>query len=466
MTKIYDAIIIGTGQAGPPLAGRLSDAGMKVAILERDLFGGTCVNTGCTPTKTLIASARAAHVARTAGRLGIMVNGGVSVDMKKVKARKDEVAGASEKGIEDWLAGMENVTVYRGHGRFESPRTVSVNGELLEADMIFINTGGRAFVPPDGEEDGTPCFTNSSIMHVDFLPRHLIVIGGSYVGLEFAQMYRRFGSEVTVIEKGARLAGREDEDVSEVLRTIMEKEGINVVTGANCIYARKHPEGAEVVTECETGEETVSGSHVLWAVGRVPNTDDLGLDKAGVATDERGYIKVDDHLRTNVPGIWALGDCNGKGAFTHTSYNDFEIAAANLLDGDDRKVSDRITAYALYTDPPPGPGWNDGEGGQAVGEEGARREERNDSRQPRSRARRDGRVYKGSRRRRQRGNTRGGHTRDRGRRGHTLDTRCNVREKALYGDTARRSHTPDGIGADTDRIRRNEAFRLRARRGG
>ena len=354
MAKIYDAIIIGTGQAGPPLAGRLSDAGMKVAILERELFGGTCVNTGCTPTKTLIASARAAHVARTAGRFGAIINGDVVVDMKKVKARKDEVAGASGKGIEDWLAGMKNVTVYRGHGRFESPRTVSVNGDILEAGKIFINTGGRALVPPDGEEDGTPCFTNSSIMHVDFLPRHLIVIGGSYVGLEFAQMYRRFGSEVTVIEKGPRLAGREDEDVSEALRTIMEKEGINVVTGANCIYARKHPEGAEVVTECETGEETVSGSHVLWAVGRVPNTDDLGIEKAGVATDERGFIKVDDCLRTNVPGIWALGDCNGKGAFTHTSYNDFEIVAANLLDGDDRKVSDRITAYALYTDPPLG----------------------------------------------------------------------------------------------------------------
>jgi len=354
MAKRYDAIIIGTGQAGPPLAERLSGAGMKVAILERERFGGTCVNTGCTPTKTLIASARAAHVARTAGKYGAIVSGDVSVDMKKVKARKDEVAGASEKGIEDWLAGMKNVTVYRGHGRFESPRTVSVNGELLEADKIFINTGGRAFVPPGGEEDGTPCFTNSSIMHVDFLPKHLIVIGGSYVGLEFAQMYRRFGSEVTVIEKGPRLAGREDEDVSEALRIIMEKEGVNVVTGANCIYARKHPEGAEVVTECDTGEETVAGSHVLWAVGRVPNTDDLGLEKAGVATDKKGFIIVDDHLRTNVPGIWALGDCNGKGAFTHTSYNDFEIVAANLLDGDDRKVSDRITAYALYTDPPLG----------------------------------------------------------------------------------------------------------------
>lgn len=354
MTIKYDAVIIGTGQAGPPLAERLSAAGMKVAILERERFGGTCVNTGCTPTKTLIASARAAHVARTAGKYGAIVSGDVSVDMKKVKARKDEVAGASEKGIEDWLAGMKNVTVYRGHGRFESPRTVSVNGELLEADKIFINTGGRAFVPPGGEEDGTPCFTNSSIMHVDFLPKHLIVIGGSYVGLEFAQMYRRFGSEVTVIEKGARLAGREDEDVSEALRIIMEKEGVNVVTGANCIYARKHPEGAEVVTECDTGEETVAGSHVLWAVGRVPNTDELGLEKAGVATDKRGFIIVDDHLRTNVPGIWALGDCNGKGAFTHTSYNDFEIVAANLLDGGDRKVSDRITAYALYTDPPLG----------------------------------------------------------------------------------------------------------------
>jgi pyruvate/2-oxoglutarate dehydrogenase complex dihydrolipoamide dehydrogenase (E3) component len=220
--------------------------------------------------------------------------------------------------------------------------------------MIFVNAGGRAFVPPGGEEEGVPCFTNSTIMDVDFLPRHLVVIGGSYVGLEFAQMYRRFGSEVTVIEKGPRLAGREDEDVSRVLGEIMEKEGVNVVTGANCIYARKHPEGVEVTTECEAGEETVTGSHVLWAVGRVPNTDDLGLDRAGVDTDERGFIKVDDRLGTNVPGIWAIGDCNGKGAFTHTSYNDFEIVAANLLDGDDRKVSDRITAYALYTDPPLG----------------------------------------------------------------------------------------------------------------
>ena len=354
MGKKYDAIIIGTGQAGPPLAGRLSDAGMKVAILERDLFGGTCVNTGCTPTKTLIASARAAHVARTAGRLGVVLDGNISVDMKKVKARKDEVAGASAAGVEEWIRGMKNVTVYKGHGRFESPRTVNVNDDILEADKIFINAGGRAFIPPGGEEEGTPCFTNSTIMHVDFLPRHLIVIGGSYVGLEFAQMYRRFGSEVTVIEKGERLAGREDEDVSKVLAEVMEKEGVNVVLGANCIYARKHPEGAEVTTECEMGEETVTGSHVLWAVGRVPNTDDLGLEKAGVAMDERGYIKVDDYLRTNVPGIWALGDCNGKGAFTHTSYNDFEIVAANLLDGGDRKVSDRITAYALYTDPPLG----------------------------------------------------------------------------------------------------------------
>lgn len=354
MAKKYDAIIIGTGQAGPPLAERFSRAGMKVAVLERKLFGGTCVNTGCIPTKTLIASARAAYVARTADRYGVETGGAVSVDMKKVKARKDEVSGASNKGIEDWLAGMENVTVYRGHGRFESPRTVSVNGELLEADKIFINVGGRALVVPSEPGVELPCFTNSGMVDVDFLPRHLVIIGGSYIGLEFGQMYRRFGSEVTIIEKSDVLISREDPDVSGAIKEIMQKEGINIKLGANCIHAKKHPEGVEVTVDCETGEEGVTGSHVLWAIGRAPNTDDLGLKDAGVEKDGRGYIKVDDYLRTNVPGIWALGDCNGKGAFTHTSYNDFEIVAANLLDGGERKVSDRITAYALYIDPPLG----------------------------------------------------------------------------------------------------------------
>lgn len=354
MTKNYDAIVIGTGQAGPPLAERLSSADMKVAIIERKLFGGTCVNTGCIPTKTLIASARAAHVARTGAEFGVIINGPVRVDMKKVKARKDKTSGTSSTNIETWLKGMKNTDVYEGHARFESPTTVSVNGEILGAEKIFINVGGRAYVPPMPDAEGLEYYTNSNMMDVDFLPEHLVIIGGSYVGLEFAQMYRRFGSSVTVIEKGPRLIGREDSDVSKTVKEIFEKEGITVRLNAECINVRNHEDGVEVDVDCADGDNNIIGSHLLWAVGRIPNTDDLGLDKAGIETNDRGYINVDDQLRTNVPGIWAIGDCNGKGAFTHTSYNDFEIVAANLLDGDPRKVSDRILCYGLFIDPPLG----------------------------------------------------------------------------------------------------------------
>lgn len=336
MATKFDVIVIGTGQSGPALAERLSNAGMKVAVIERNLFGGTCVNTGCIPTKTLVASARAAHVARTASDLGVMIDGSVDVDMKKVKARKDEVSGSSNKGVEDWVRGMENVTVYQGHARFQSPNTVRVNDEILESDKIFINVGGRAFVPPAGNEEGINYLTNSTMMDIDFLPEHLIIIGGSYIGLEFGQMYRRFGSKVTIIEKGPRLIGREDEDISDTVKEIFEKEGINLRLNASCINAKKHEQGVMVEVDCTHEDTHITGSHILWAVGRVPNTDDLGLDKAGVQTNERGYINVDDELKTDVDGIWAIGDCNGKGAFTHTSYNDFEIVAANLLDNDPR----------------------------------------------------------------------------------------------------------------------------------
>lgn len=354
MATRYDAIVIGTGQSGPALAGRMSDAGMKVAVIERKLFGGTCVNTGCIPTKTLVASARTAHVASRAADYGVMIEGAIRVDMKKVKARKDGISGASNKGVESWLKGMENVTVFEGHGRFESPDTVIVNGQTLEADKIFINVGGRAFVPPMPDGEGLPYLTNSGMMEIDFLPEHLVIIGGSYVGLEFGQMYRRFGSEVTIIEKGPRLIGREDEDVSDTVREIMEKEGINLRLNAECINAKKHDRGVEVEVDCTHGDPSVIGTHLLWAVGRVPNTDDLGLEKAQIETNERGYIQVDDQLETNVPGVWAIGDCNGKGAFTHTSYNDYEIVAANLLDNDPRRVSDRILCYGLFIDPPLG----------------------------------------------------------------------------------------------------------------
>ena len=354
MVEKFDAIVIGTGQAGPSLAQRLTGAGMKVAIIERKLFGGTCVNVGCIPTKTLVASARAAHMARRGADFGVVIGGGIALDMKRVKARKDGVVRQSSQGVTDWLRNMENLTVFEGHGRLTGPGSVAVDGTMLEADRIVLNVGARAAVPDIPGLDGIDYLTNSSMMEVDFLPEHLLVVGGSYVGLEFAQMYRRFGSRVSVIEMGDRLIARDDEDVSAAVKEILEGEGIDIRLGATCIGARADGNGVALSVSCEPGPEEIAGSHLLLAVGRMPNTDDLGIDKAGLATDERGYITVDDELRTNVPGIWAIGDVNGRGAFTHTSYNDYEILAANMLDGDPRRVSDRITAYALYIDPPLG----------------------------------------------------------------------------------------------------------------
>ncbi|RCS23212.1 FAD-containing oxidoreductase [Phyllobacterium salinisoli] len=354
MTKQFDAIIIGAGQAGPPLAGRLTAAGMTVALVERKLIGGTCVNTGCTPTKTLVASAYAAHLARRAASYGVTIAGDVAVDIKAVKARKDAVSGKSRSNLESWLEGMERCTIFRGQARFESPHEVRVGDDLLSADRIFINVGGRALVPDMPGVGEIDYLTNTSILDLETLPRHLVIVGGSYVALEFAQMYRRFGSDVTVLERKPHLIAREDEDVSAAVRDILEAEGIHVRLNAECISFS--PQGTDIAVgiDCRSGDRELLASHVLLAVGRQPNTNDLGLDQAGVETDKRGYITVDDQLRTNVPGIWALGDCNGKGAFTHTSYNDFEIVAANLLDDDPRRVSDRLPAYALYIDPPLG----------------------------------------------------------------------------------------------------------------
>ena len=352
MATKYDAIIIGTGQSGPSLAAKLAGAGMKVAVVERKLFGGTCVNTGCIPTKTLVASARAAYMARRAADFGVMVDGSIRVDMKKVKARKDGVVRKSNQGVENWLKNTENLKVYEGHASFQGPRSVSVKEDVLEADKIFINVGGRALVPPGFEH--VDYLTNSTVMEVDYLPEHLIVIGGSYIGLEFGQMYRRFSSEVTIVQRGPRLVNREDQDVSDTIKEILENEGINIRLNAECVSGEKRGDKVAVKLDCDSGGKEVIGSHVLLAVGRHPNTDDLGLDKGGIEVDEHGYIKVDDQLRTNVPGVWALGDCNGKGAFTHTSYNDFEIVAANLLDNDPRRVSDRILTYGLFIDPPLG----------------------------------------------------------------------------------------------------------------
>ena len=351
MTTHFDAIIVGAGQAGPPLAGRLTAAGQRVAIVERKLIGGTCVNNGCIPTKTLVASAHAAHLARRGTEYGV-ATGSISVDMAKVKARKDCIMLADRKGVEDWLEGMNGCTVFRGHARFEDPHTVRVDDQALHADRIFLNVGGRAVVPDIPGLSDVDYLTNVSVLELDTLPHHLVIVGGGYIALEFAQMYRRFGAEVTVVERGPRLAPREDEDVSAAIREILEAEGIDIVLGANDVRISNSDKGFELTPAA--GASPIKGDQLLLAVGRQPNTDDLGLEAAGVQTDARGYIVVDDQLKTSVDHIWAMGDCNGKGAFTHTSYNDFEIVAANLLDDDPRRVSDRVPTYALYIDPPLG----------------------------------------------------------------------------------------------------------------
>lgn len=354
MSQSFDALIIGAGQAGPPLAGRLTAAGMRVALIERHLFGGTCVNTGCTPTKTLVASAYAAYLARRAADYGVIIAGAIDVDMKRVKARADTVAANSRNGLEAWLRSMEGLTVFQGQACFQDANTLRVGDELITAPQIFINVGGRARVPEMPGLQEVDYLTNTSMLALDRLPHHLVVVGGSYIGLEFAQIYRRFGAAVTVVEKGPRLVAHEDEDVSTAIQDILAAEGVQIRTRSECIAFAPHSEGVAVRVDCAEGEPELIGSHVLLAVGRQPNTDDLGLDRAGVITDKYGYITVDDQLRTNVPGLWAMGDCNGRGAFTHTAYNDFEIVAANLLDGAAKRVSDRIPGYALYIDPPLG----------------------------------------------------------------------------------------------------------------
>ncbi|MGH8138214.1 MAG: FAD-containing oxidoreductase [Steroidobacteraceae bacterium] len=354
MSRAFDAVIVGAGQAGPSLAGRLTGAGMKVALIERNLFGGTCVNTGCTPTKTLVASAYAAHMARRSADYGVVLGEAVRVDMKKVKTRQDTVVRGSRDGLEAWLMNMRDCTVYRGHARLESSREVRVGDELLTAERLFLNVGGRANVPDLPGVTQVRYLTNTGLLQLDVLPRHLIVIGGSYVGLEFAQIYRRFGAEVTVVEMADRLVQREDPEVSAAVGEILAAEGIQIRLGAECISFEAHGQDVCAHVACRVGEPEIVGSHVLLAVGRRPNTDDLGLKSAGIEIDKRGYIIVDDELRTSAQGVWALGDCNGRGAFTHTAYNDFEIVAGNLLDRENRRISDRIPAYALYTDPPLG----------------------------------------------------------------------------------------------------------------
>jgi pyruvate/2-oxoglutarate dehydrogenase complex dihydrolipoamide dehydrogenase (E3) component len=347
----YDAIIIGTGQAGPSLALRLAAGGHRVAVIERGRFGGTCINTGCTPTKALVASAYAAHTVRRANEYGVTIQGAVAVDMKQVKARKDAIVGVSRNGVEASLRRAENVTVVHAHGRFVSAREVMAGGEMLRSSRIFIDVGARPAIPAIPGIDTVPYLTSSTILDLDYVPDHLVIIGGSYVGLEFAQIFRRFGSAVTVIEAAPHLIGREDTEISDSVRHILEAEGIGIRVGTRTTRVAA---GIHIDVEDASGPGTIEASHLLIATGRRPNTDDLGLDKAGVAVNSHGSITVDDTLRTNVPGIWAMGECNGRGAFTHTAYNDFEIVADTVLDGGSRSLRDRITAYALFTDPPLG----------------------------------------------------------------------------------------------------------------
>ena len=354
MSRTFDAIIIGAGQAGPSLAGRLAAAGMNVAIAERHLVGGTCVNTGCMPTKTMVASAYAAHLARRSGDYGVAIAGEVAVDMKRVHARAAKVTQDARSGLETWLSGMERCTLIRGHARFTGPHEVEIGGETLSAPRIFINVGGRAAVPDMPGIERIKYLTNTDMVALDQMPEHLVVIGGSYVGLEFGQMFRRFGAKVTIVEMAARVVSREDPDISAAIRDILEGEGITVRVESKCIGFEPRGDRVAVNVDCSSGDREALGSHVLLAVGRRPNTDDLGVADAGIEVDGRGFIKVDDGLATTADGVWALGECNGRGAFTHTAYNDFEIVAANLLDGDSRRVGDRVTGYALYIDPPLG----------------------------------------------------------------------------------------------------------------
>jgi pyruvate/2-oxoglutarate dehydrogenase complex dihydrolipoamide dehydrogenase (E3) component len=353
MTQRFDAVVVGAGQAGPSLAERLGKSGRKVAVVERKLVGGTCVNTGCIPTKAMVASAYVAQQARGAASYGVNT-GDVRVDMEAVWQRTQGISGQSRSSVEKWLAGMQNVSLLRGHAAFESTHTLRVGDTLIEADEIFLNVGGRAVVPDFPGIDSVPYLTNTSVLQLRELPRHLVIVGGSYIGLEFGQMFRRFGAEVTIVERSDRLLPKEDSDVSAAVVDILEKEGIKLHLAAECIELRGKSGEISVVAQCARPGLDVRGTHLLLAVGRRPNTDALGLDKAGVATDAHGYIVVDDQCRTNVPGIWAMGECNGKGAFTHTAYNDYEIVAANVLDGEPRRISDRILAYALFIDPPLG----------------------------------------------------------------------------------------------------------------
>jgi len=349
-SESFDAIVVGAGQAGPAIAARCSKEGLRTAVIERGHFGGTCVNVGCVPTKTLVASARAIHQARRGAEFGFEA-GDIRVDMARIKARKDGIVGQSRSAVEAWMRGLKQAEVIVGDAHFVAPATLEVANRRLTAPRIFLNVGGRSLRPDLPGIDKVSTLDNVSIMLLDRVPEHLVIVGGSYIGLEFAQMMRRFGAEVTVVERMARLLPREDEDVSDGIRAILAAEGVRFALASECIALSRDSERIVVGAACATAQPPIVGSHVLLAVGRQPNTDGLGLEAAGIRTDTRGYITVDDQCRTSAEGVWAVGDCNGRGAFTHTSWNDHEIVVANLFDNDPRRVSDRIACYALFIDP-------------------------------------------------------------------------------------------------------------------
>jgi pyruvate/2-oxoglutarate dehydrogenase complex dihydrolipoamide dehydrogenase (E3) component len=346
----YDAIVIGSGQAGNPLCQQLADRGWTVALIEKEHLGGTCINTGCTPTKTMVASAQVAHYARHAGRWGVRA-GEVRVDLAAVVARKDQVVAQWRAGLERKVRERPSLRLYRGQARFLDPHHVRVGEEVLESERIFINTGTRVDVPRLEGLDQINYLTNASIMQLTELPEHLLVVGGGYIGLEFGQMFRRFGSRVTVVHRNDHLLPREDADVTEELQKALESEGIRFVLNARTTRVDKQDGQVALSWEAGGRSETAHGSHLLVATGRRPNTEDLGLEQAGVQTDRQGFIRVNNRLETTVPGIWALGDVKGGPAFTHISYNDYQIVFANLVEGKSLTTDGRLVPYSVFTDP-------------------------------------------------------------------------------------------------------------------
>lgn len=355
-TQHYDAIIIGTGQAGKPLASALAEAGHKTAIIEREHVGGGCVNVGCTPTKTMVASARTAYVARRASDYGVE-NGSTDVDMETVRQRKRDIVELFRSGVEKSLEETDGVDLIMGEASFVEPKTIQVNledgGDLkLTTDRIFINTGARPSMPPVEGLDEVPTLNSTTIMELDEVPEHLLILGGGYIGLEFGQMFRRFGSDVTIVQRRDQLLPREDEDVAQELADILREDGIEVFLSTEAQSATQTEDGSiQLNVETPDGEQTLEGSHLLVAAGRAPNTDSLDLEAAGIEVDERGFVPVNDKLETDVEGVWALGDVKGGPAFTHVAHDDFRIVEANLLGDGDESVEGRILSYTVYTDP-------------------------------------------------------------------------------------------------------------------